>query len=180
MKKICFLLVALLIVSSFSSPAFSQEKKVEFTIYSDPENKFYLQVPKGWMPADQKSDIVVYIIVETPENKPVNSLNVQKIPVSFPGEEQPKEAINMLTQQLQENLSGAPGFTMLSDNFYTINGQLVRVFDVEYDYEGAKLRQTQAVLYQNGNLFAIIYTADTSVYNEEIFTKAVDTFKGMS
>lgn len=153
------------------------EKDINFTIHSDPENKFYLKVPKGWIPAAEDSEAVVYIIVETPLNNPVNSLNVQRIPVSFPGEEQPKVAIDLLARQLMDDLSTAEHFSINSDNYLTVNERTVREFDVNYEYNSMALRQTQAILYNNGFLYIIVYTADRSVYNSEIYQTALHSFE---
>ena len=171
-----FLMFLVLVLCSTVSLSFSQEKEVEFTVYSDPANKFYLKSPKGWLPADQKSEIVVYIIVETPDNDPINSLNVQKIPVSFPGEEQPKVAIDLLAQQLLDDLSGADRFSINSDKYFTVNDRLVREFDMNYDYKGKNLRQSQAVLYNDGFVYVIVYTADNTVYNAKIYSTAISSF----
>ena len=179
MKKSIVNVLAVMIIMALVTPVFSQGPESGFTMHSDPENKFYLQVPKGWIPADQKSDVVVFIIVATPDNNPVSSLNVQKIPVNFPGEEQPKEAIDLLTGQLLDSLAQAPGFELMEDTYRQVNNRLMRIFDVMYTYNGKTLRQTNGVTYANGILYAVIYTADVNVYNSQIFITAANSFNLM-
>ena len=179
MRKSIVNVLAVMIIMALVTPVFSQGPESGFTLYSDPENKFYLQVPAGWIPADQKNDVVVFIIVATPDNNPVSSLNVQKIPVTFPGEEQPKEAIDLLTGQLLDSLAQGSDFKLVQDTYRQVNDRLMRIFDVQYTYNGRTLYQTNGVTYANGNLYAIIYTADASVYNSQIFVTAANSFNLM-
>jgi len=173
MKKIFLLFVFIFVICSTINPVFAE---VKFTMHSDPENKFYLKVPDGWLDADNTSAVVVYIIVATAENDPVNSLNVQKIPVTIPSEEHTKGAIDILTKQLLGDLSSAEGFKLSKDAYSTINDRMVRETDVKYLYNGKPLRQTQGILYNEGFLYVIVYTADNSVYDKNIYKNAISSF----
>ncbi|MDP8218247.1 MAG: hypothetical protein P9M03_05935 [Candidatus Theseobacter exili] len=174
-KTLCIVFTVLFPIFGLIQSA-NAEKEVEYNVYSDPVNKFYLKAPAGWLPGDNKTDIVVYIIVETPQNDPVNSLNVQKIPVSFPGEPQPKEAIDMLSQQILNDLSSAPGFAIGRDDYLTTPAGNARMFDVKYSYNGKTLRQAQIIFYHKDALYMIAYTADFDTFNTDIFNTAINSF----
>ena len=53
---------------------------------------------------------------------------------------------------------------------------MVRETDVKYLYNGKPLRQTQGILYNEGFLYVIVYTADNSVYDKNIYKNAISSF----
>ncbi len=153
-----------------------QEKKVSYTVYSNAADGFSLKVPAGWLSANQKSQVVIYIIVETPQNVPIHSFNIQKIPVNFSGKESPLAAIDLVAQQFYDQVSGAKEFKLIKDRYLSVNDREIREVIFSLKYGKATLMQAQTFLYNKNAVYVLVYTADKTVYNEEIHKTALDSF----
>ncbi|NOY08331.1 MAG: hypothetical protein GXP33_05780 [Spirochaetes bacterium] len=153
-----------------------QEKKVTYTVYSNAAEMFSLKVPAGWLPANQKSKVVIYIIVETSKNVPIHSFNIQKIPVNFSGEESPLAAIDLVAQQFYDQLSGAEDFKLIKDRYLSVKDREIRETIFSLKYGKATLMQAQTFIYNKNAVYVLVYTADKTVYNEEIHKTALNSF----
>jgi len=153
-----------------------QDEKVSYTVYSNESEGFSVRVPKGWHLVDQHNEVVIYITVETPQNDPVHAFNIQKIPVTFSEEESSLAAIDFIAQQFYDQLSGIEGFGLITDKYISINNRKIREMILSFRYDGVTLIQSHTILYHNGTVFVLIYTADERVYNAQIHKMALSSF----
>jgi len=136
----------------------------EYKTFTSREHGFSIQVPAQWVEGDKGAPSVVCMFLANAANKPIASLNVQVVPITGADDSKAKEAVNLVAQQLIDQITGGGG-RVRGDTWTTAAANSGRELDMEYTYEGSKVRQKQFLTYKAEVVFVVVLTVDQDYYS---------------
>jgi len=136
----------------------------EYKTFTSRTQGFSIQYPAKWVEGEKGAESVVCMFLANAANKPIASLNVQVVPITGGDDSRAKEAVNLVAQQLIDQITGGGG-RVLGDTWTTAAVNSGRELDMEYAYEGSKVRQRQFLTYKAEKVFVVVLTVDQDYYS---------------
>ncbi len=147
------------------APASSAPAKApSYKTYVSRTHGFSIQYPAGWVEGEKGAESVACMFLSNAANNPIDSLNVQVIPVTGASPSQHKEAVDLVAKQFIDQIKSYPSGRIRGDTWATAGENQGRELDAEYNYEAKNVRQRMFLTFNADRVIVVILTVEASIY----------------